>query len=98
MTVDLLEINPSATCTTDDNTSKGRYISIEMEATMPEETDPDFSSPFRSDNWGASTEEGDIAATAIDAGCEGGATILNLMDEFPEIASQQPLIFQLRAM
>ncbi|WP_245533809.1 hypothetical protein [Corynebacterium lubricantis] len=83
MTIEIADIDPDAECKTYDNSAEGRFIALELEATMPENADPEFTSPFRRSPWRASTTEGEISAVDPEVACEGGETILNLLDEFP---------------
>lgn len=83
MTVKIAETDSNGTCSTYEGNIGGRFVVLELEATMPEDADPDFTSPFRQSPWRASTTGNEISSVYTEGMCEGGETILNLMDEFP---------------
>lgn len=83
MTVDIVSINAQATCATYEGAEPGRFVALEFTASMPEDADTDFTSPFRTMPWSVSTNDGEISRSDTEIHCDGADSYLNLMDEFP---------------
>lgn len=82
MTLTLKSVDPAAPCSTE-YAEPGRYVALTFEATMPENADPDFTSPFRSSPWSVATTEGQLTRTDEEVGCSLDNNHLDLMQEFP---------------
>lgn len=64
-----------------------KILLLDFKATMPENADPEFHSPFRNSPWRAVTKTKEVAR-AQDLLCDLEATGLNLSDEFPGLSAQ----------
>ncbi|WIM67649.1 hypothetical protein QP027_11275 [Corynebacterium breve] len=82
MTVRLVDIDPNARCVTPDGIAAPRFVSLHLNATMPQSADSTFVSPFDSNPWMESTA-GQLGPAVESIDCQGGENIVQLMKEFP---------------
>ncbi|WP_149029357.1 hypothetical protein [Corynebacterium halotolerans] len=81
MTLTLTEVNSQAVCP--ESNHVGRFVSLAFEATMPADADSDFTSPFRSFPWSATTTDGRMTGVMPESYCNGAGTHSDLRAEFP---------------
>lgn len=86
MTIEIIDIIDDAQCANGE-TKNGKFVAVEMSATMPEGADEEFTSPFRSFPWRASTSDNKISKVMDEVSCDD-ASYLNLMDEFPGYSAE----------
>ena len=81
MTVKINDIIDDVHCASTES-KKGKFVAVEISASMPEGADDGFTSPFRSMPWRVSTADNKINNARAEVSCDDGS-YLNLMDEFP---------------
>lgn len=82
MTVTLEDIQAEATCRFEDP-GTGRYVRVLLSATIPEDTDEYFLSPFRNPRWMVLTADDEAFSVRSEPLCETGVSELGLMAEVP---------------
>lgn len=82
MTVTFTELDVSASCP-EASSPESRFVSLSIEAEMPQDAAPDFTSPFRSSPWAAVTEDDRRTNLMSEAYCHGSPTESDLRAEFP---------------
>jgi hypothetical protein len=82
MTVTFTELNASASCP-EASSLESRFVSLSIEWEMPEDADPDFTSPFRSSPWAAVTEDDRRTTVLSEVYCHGGYTESDLLAVSP---------------
>lgn len=82
MTVTFADLDATASCP-ESSTPESRFVSLSIEAEMPQGADPDFVSPFRGSPWAAVTDDGRRTNVMSEAYCHGGPTESDLSAEFP---------------